>query len=172
MLHWGSTITNSSNYQHQTWRTPISLRKDIRCSCKHYAHVPAFGMCLRQNNISVFTEHRHLIHMSRLLQLDGGKENGRHIVILQLVITIMSYCDHIISWCDLYFLAITDTLISCVWEFGIKFAYNTKPFPVSSNTMAVNSIVNQIHLVHHYKDYVHAWWRHGIEISPYHWHFV
>ena len=33
-IHWGPAITISRNYHQPTWRTPISVRKDIRCSCK------------------------------------------------------------------------------------------------------------------------------------------
>ena len=38
-LHWGPAITNSHNYQQPTWRTSISLRKDIRCSSRKHSSV-------------------------------------------------------------------------------------------------------------------------------------
>ena len=55
---WGSIITNSRNYQQPTWRTPISVQKDIRCSCKYLAQIPRSGGCVRQNNMLAFTVHR------------------------------------------------------------------------------------------------------------------
>ena len=38
----------------------------------HKDHSQGLGVCLRQNSMFTFTEHHHLFHMSRLLQLDGG----------------------------------------------------------------------------------------------------
>ena len=34
-FHWGPAITISRNYHQPTWRTPLSVRKVIRCSCKN-----------------------------------------------------------------------------------------------------------------------------------------
>ena len=56
----------------------------IRCSCKLSTH-SGIGVCIRQNSMFAFTEHRHLIHMSRPLQLDGGEENGGLMVIYTTV---------------------------------------------------------------------------------------
>ena len=43
--------------------------------------IPEFGVCIRQNSIFAHTEHRYLIHMSPVVQLVGGEDNGRLLVI-------------------------------------------------------------------------------------------
>ena len=35
IFHWGPAITISRNYHQPIWRTPMSVRKDIQCSCKY-----------------------------------------------------------------------------------------------------------------------------------------
>ena len=81
--------------QQPTWRTPISVRKDNRFSCKCLTHTPAFWICIRQNSVLAFTEHRHVgCWWLRLLVIVGDPPAIQSAPVLKRLYTMKEKCSH------------------------------------------------------------------------------